>query len=336
MTGERGPRLLIADVGGTKTEAAVILLDGGKGKLADVARFSNRDYPRLEDVLDAYLARVETPPQLACLAVAGPVADGSAHLTNRPWSMSEAGLAERYELEGSAIVNDGHALGCLVPSLGSSDVTPLIPGDVKPEETRLVVSPGTGLGLSFITHEGKQSSIHPSEGGNAPFAPRTAEQTALWQSAHDELGRVRTEDVCSGPGLERIFRHSFHENRKKADRTDHAVLDVPQAERTRAIMEGSGSSEEAPICRLALDRFVEILCDVVENYVLMFWATGGVYLAGSLLMPLRDKLAEEFSGRISRSAYAPYLPEKPFVGLITTPYPVLRGTIVHARATWPR
>ena len=334
MTGSRDMRLLVVDVGGTKTETAVVSLDDGKMKLADVARFPNCQFPHLEDVLDAYLSQIGTPPQLACLAVAGPVANGSARLTNRPWSVNANSLAARYELEGSAVVNDAHALSCLVPDLSSSDVIPLVPGDVKREETRLVVIPGTGLGLSFITYEGGRFSSHPSEGGNAPFAPRNAEQTVIWQSALDELGHVRAEDMCSGHGLERIFRHSLQENPKKASSADHAVPDLPPEQRTRAIMRGYLSSGESPICKLALDQFVEILCDTVEKYVLTFWATGGVYLAGGLLMPLSSKLAEEFSTRFARSPYAPYMPEKPFVGLITTPHPVLQGAIAYARGTW--
>ena len=89
--------LLIGDIGGTNARFAL--------GSTDVARFSRvvtlecAKYETAELAIEHYLDEVDAPnPSAICLAAAGPVIEGRVRFTNSHWSLSEAGLAETFEV----------------------------------------------------------------------------------------------------------------------------------------------------------------------------------------------------------------------------------------------
>ena len=80
---------LVADIGGTNTRVA--LADGRQIVSGTIRRYSNADYPGLETVLRRYISdEHDVNPIAACVAVAGPVRDGRASMTNLDWTMDKA------------------------------------------------------------------------------------------------------------------------------------------------------------------------------------------------------------------------------------------------------
>ena len=94
---------LVADIGGTNTRCA--LADGRRIVEGTVRRYTNAEFPGLESVLRRYVAdEGEVDTKAACVAVAGPVRDGRATLTNLDWSIDKAVLARATQAETVAIL----------------------------------------------------------------------------------------------------------------------------------------------------------------------------------------------------------------------------------------
>ena len=101
--------LLAGDMGGTKTLLALYRLDGSDLEVVHQHRFASSEWPSLEPMLQAFLNnRPEgtTAPTYGCIAVAGPVRNGSARITNLPWHLEERALAEAAALHQLELVND--------------------------------------------------------------------------------------------------------------------------------------------------------------------------------------------------------------------------------------
>ncbi|NBT33591.1 MAG: glucokinase, partial [Rhodobacteraceae bacterium] len=104
---------LVADMGGTNTRVA--LADGRNVLDGTIRRYRNADFAGLETVLRQYIAdEGGVDPRATCVAVAGPVRDGRATMTNLDWTMDKETLTRATKAETVAILNDlqaqGHAL----------------------------------------------------------------------------------------------------------------------------------------------------------------------------------------------------------------------------------
>jgi len=327
--------LLVADVGGTKTDCACVPVGAPEPGTLEVTTFRNDDFADAEGVLDACFAGPARgcTPRIACIAVAGPVVGGAARLTNRTWTFDAQHLAARYAVDRVFLVNDAVACGWAVASLRDASSVPLVRGTGAPRGTRLVLSPGTGLGVSIVVRSGPEPIVLPSEGGNAAFAPTALDQTALWQFMQEEIGRVRVEDLCSGPGIARIHRHLMRSDPTAVAERDREIVALPADRRTTAIVDAALAEGGSSLCRRAIDRFIEILAGVATDCALAFWATGGIYVAGRLPTRLRPLLVDRFEREFSRLARATPLPTDLPVRLVTAAHPVLVGAFRHAVTT---
>ncbi len=103
MTHPANTLSLVADIGGTNTRCA--LADGRKVLPDTIRRYSNTDYSGLESVLRTYLAdEGDVDPAAACVAVAGPVRDGAATMTNLDWTINRDTLMRATKAETVAIL----------------------------------------------------------------------------------------------------------------------------------------------------------------------------------------------------------------------------------------
>ena len=88
-----GPRLLVADIGGTNARFAIADLE--TLALSGIEDFQCARHSSLAEALRAYLDRLEDPPVEAAIAVAGPVVNERVSLTNSAWSFTRAELCSR-------------------------------------------------------------------------------------------------------------------------------------------------------------------------------------------------------------------------------------------------
>lgn len=163
---------LLLNIGGTKTEALI-------SQSAAPLIVATTDFETTEALLRHVIAQTAKPKRVF-LAVAGPVADGKATLTNGVLRFDEAAIQSAFELDAAVLTNDAVAgAWSLLQEMSSTN------------EAALFLSIGTGLGtallLSNVPH------VLPLEGGRVPVR---APALLLEYPQFREL-----EDILSGKGL---------------------------------------------------------------------------------------------------------------------------------------
>ena len=269
------PLFLVADVGGTNTRVA--LARGRDVDAATIRRYANRDHANLAPVLRRF--REETgcaEPDGACVAVAGPVADGVGALTNLDWSIDTARLCEATRARGGAILNDlqaqGHALGHVDPGA----VRTIIDAPAREGSARLVIGIGTGFNAAPVHVTATGRLVPPCEAGHANLPVRTEAELRLCHFVSTAHGFPAVEDVLSGRGLEQAYRWLATE----AGSSDEL--------RAAEIMERAGSD---PRAEAAIRVFVRILGTVAGNLALIHLPFGGIYLVGGVARAMSPHLA---------------------------------------------
>lgn len=264
-------RLVAGDVGGTKTLLRCIEDDGA---VSAEQRFASGEYPTFDELLRAFAANVPGTVDAACFAVAGPVVDGRAELTNLGWTMEEKALASAFGIARVSLINDFYAIALGVPLLTESDLVSLHRGHRDRTAPIGILGAGTGLGEAIVTwHEGVHQVI-ATEGGHADFAPQDEEQSRLFAFLHAQLGHVSWERVVSGMGLVNIF--TFLGGDASASAADIAHL---------------ASSGDARAER-AFTIFVDLYGAEAGNLALRILARGGIFLAGGIAAKNVDRFTD--------------------------------------------
>jgi glucokinase len=329
--------LLAGDIGGTKTNLAVYATAAGRlGEPRLEKTFASAEYPSLEAIIQKFLAEVDSPIDQAAFGVAGPVVEGTATITNLPWTMSEEQLSAALDIPSVELLNDLAATAYAVPYLTNGDVFTLNAGEPDSHGAVAIIAPGTGLGEAFITVDAHGGySVHPSEGGHSDFAPTTGEEIELLRYFLDHRGPVRVEHqryahvsyerLCSGQGLPNIY--AFLKYKGMVEPEWLAALLSGPGEPTPIIVDAAlDASRPCEICQATLHLFVDILGAEAGNLALKVLATGGVYLGGGIpprILPYlqngRFRQAFRRKGR-----FAPLLSKMP-VHVIKNPKAALLG-----------
>jgi glucokinase len=244
-------RLLAGDIGGTKTLLRAV---EGDATLHE-ARFESGDYPTFDAMLTEFLASVTGPIHAACFAVAGPVLNGAAEVTNVGWRLDERAFA----IPRVKLINDFYAVALGVPLLGPGDLVSLQAGTRDRTAPMAILGAGTGLGEALIVH----GQVVATEGGHADFAPQDEEQTRLFLALHERYGHVSWERVVSGMGLVNIFTFLGGQELDAAE-----IAELADAGDPRAIH--------------AFEIFVDAYGAEAGNLALHVLARGGVFLAGGI------------------------------------------------------
>ncbi|MFP4565276.1 MAG: glucokinase [Spirochaetaceae bacterium] len=289
-----GGACLAGDVGATKTNLALFTEESGVREPLYERTLPSGNFETLEDLVKEFLGGTDVRPRRAAFGVAGPVVEGQAYITNLPWRMSEARLAEQLELDQVALVNDLVAIAKSVPVLGGDDLRTLNAGEPVETGPIAVVAPGTGLGEAYLVWHRDGYHAYPSEGGHADFAPLDAEQMELLAYMQPKVGHVSYEYVCSGTGMAYLFRFLRDTGRVQAPpEVDRAVSEADQP--TRAIFERAFETEKpAEICVETVRLFARILAAEAGNMALKVLSLGGVYLGGGLPPRMLPVLQEPF------------------------------------------
>jgi glucokinase len=319
-----GNTVLVADIGGTFARFAL----ARNGTLVtEPVRLERAAYADLADACLQFLAqpgmaRVDG----AAVAAAGQVQGDRIEMTNASWAVDAREIESKLGLARGRVVvlNDFGALAWALPTLSRSELAPL--GATKhgvpmPDGNRVIVGPGTGLGVAAAirTHDGWLPLA--TEGGHATFAPETPLEHRAAAIAAGRHGRVSWERVVSGPGLELLHA---------AAREELGL--APQQASAAQIVEAVGRGDD-PAATLAVDAFIGLVGAFAGDLALLFNASGGVVIAGGVLPRLVH--LHPFDGLRSRfedkGRFAPWLHEVP-TSLLDSPFAALRG----AALAWGR
>ena len=260
---------LVADIGGTNTRVA---LAEGRRVLPDtIRRYRNADYPGLETVLRRYIEdEGGVDPAAASVAVAGPVRDGRATMTNLDWTIDKETVARATRAETVAILNDLQAQGHAIGHVPEDKLTPILSGpEAGPHAAKLVIGVGTGFNAAPVFETAAGRLVTPSESGHANLPIRTEAELRLCQYVSTAHGFPAVEDVLSGRGLERVYSWLGHEAGDPAEKSAADIM--------AACADGSDPRAEE-----AARVFTRILGTVAGNLSLIQLPFGGVYLAGGV------------------------------------------------------
>lgn len=274
--------LLAGDIGGTKVHLAVFSSPDALRTPLWEATFPSANYASLEALVQHFLSQVTTPIQRACFGVAGPVAAGTARITNLLWEVNEERLQQALSIPKVRLLNDLDAMAHAIPFLTAADLHTLNRGKPENHASLAVVAPGTGLGEAFLTWNGTRYVAHPTEGGHTDFAPTNLEEIDFLRYMFARFKHVSYEHVCSGLGLPYIYGYLKEKNTiaespwlsEKMKQTDNL---------TPLIIDGALNTDTpSALCVATLKIFTSILGAEAGNLALKVLATGGIYLGGGI------------------------------------------------------
>ncbi len=260
---------LVADIGGTNTRVA--LARGLEVQESSIRRYRNAEFAGLESVLRRYLDEEGGVDCIgACVAVAGPVRDGRATMTNLDWTIDKTTLTRATGAETVAILNDlqaqGHALGH-VPEDKLRTIIPF--PDASSHAAKLVIGVGTGFNAApvFETEDGRY--VTPSESGHVNLPVNSEADLRLAKYVSTAHGFPAVEDVLSGRGLERVYGWLGSEAGSTIEKTAAEIM--------QSCTDGSD-----PQAVEAAHVFTQFLGVVAGNLALIQLPFGGVYLVGGV------------------------------------------------------
>ncbi len=290
--------LLAGDIGGTKTNLAIVTKEAGPRAPLAEATLPSGDFAGLADLCHEFLKSQPYRPTHASFGVAGPVMHGSAKVTNLPWQLDEADLARDLGLESVHLLNDLLAVANAIPHLLPGDLHTINPGKPAKNGAIGVIAPGTGLGEAYLTHDGTRYHAWPSEGGHADFAPATPVEIELLQFLKRQMERVSYERVCSGRfGIPNLYAFLKERNGEEPEVLARTIAEA--GDPARAIVAAAMEDNPPQIAADTLAMFVDILVAEAGNLALRYLATGGMYIGGGI----PPRILKLFSPEVVRPVY---------------------------------
>ncbi|MEM8550924.1 MAG: glucokinase [Pseudomonadota bacterium] len=313
--------VLIADIGGTNVRFAV--LEDAHSALREFPTVHTAQFPDFATAAStAVLDTTAIMPRSLLIAVAGPVGEGLTKMTNADWVIDANQLIGALNLETLVIFNDFEALSLSLPALREDQVMKIGGGEPISRQPRIVLGPGTGLGVASLIYGDRSYTPLAGEGGHMDVGPITAREFEMWPHVEHLHGRVTGEALLSGNGLTRLYRAVA-----ALEQADGSVCKVG-ADVTRRAGEGDPCAIEA------IDHFLTFLGRYAGDLALVFLAKGGVYVAGGIV----PRLVERVSRSPFRTAFEDKEPHAHLMRqmptfLITEPRPAIAG--LAAFATMP-
>ncbi|USZ50721.1 glucokinase [Halomonas sp. DN3] len=306
---------LIGDIGGTNARFA--LVSPGKTAPHDILTLPCADYPGVVEAARDYLERVgasgEKAPREACLAFACPVHAERVSMSNNHWSFLKGEVKRDLALDDFKVINDFMAQALGVPHVDSHDLVSIQTGEAEGHAARLVIGPGTGLGMAGVFPARRAWVPLPNEGGHASFAPTDEQELDIYRRFHRRYGRVSVERILCGQGLLDLYRVL-------------AEIDGLEASASTPAQVTEAANRGDPLGRDTILRFLKILGDVAGDAALTLGARGGVYLCGGIVPRLIDWLPHSgfLSAFCNKGRMRPYN-EAISIQVVTAPWTGLLG-----------
>lgn len=311
------PAALLADIGGTNARFALLR----DGVIEPPMVVSTADFATLHDALLHALSSLRVPALAAVgVCAAGPPENGAITLTNCHWEISERTLAATTHAPRIVLVNDFTALAAALPTLTEADLSHFAGGPGRPNQTRAVIGPGTGLGMSACVPATNGYHFITGEGGHADLAAVNAQEELILARLRERFGHVSAERVLSGPGLVNLYQ-AMHPS--AVHRNENAMPCIAPCTGPAIAALATQGDPQALAC---VRQFSAWLGAVSGDLALTVGAHGGLYLAGGILTAWGELFPRQvFRARfIAKGRYESYLAAIPTY-LITTPYPAFVG-----------
>ncbi|WEX09498.1 glucokinase [Chelativorans sp. AA-79] len=311
--------ILIGDIGGTNARFAIVVDTYAEPREFPVVQTA--DYPTIEDAIQAaILDQTHLIPRSAVLAVAGPVDGDEIDLTNAHWVVRPREMMASLGFSDVVVLNDFEAQALAVVALGEEHLEKIGGGNAETVGSRVVLGPGTGLGVAGLVHARRTWIPIPGEGGHIDLGPRTARDDEIFPHLEKIGGRVSGEQVLCGRGIVNLYHAIAKADGKKAGFTTPAEI-------TTAALAGSDA-----VAAETLDLFVTYLGRIAGDLGLIFMSRGGVFLTGGIA----QKIVPALQNGLFRTAFEDKAPHNALMAsmpvfVITHPMAALQGLAAYAR-----
>jgi glucokinase len=197
--------ILIGDIGGTNARFSIVLDSNSEASEPIIVKTA--DFDTIDDAIQsAVLDHTSLHPNSAVLAVAGPVESDEIPLTNCPWVVKPKQMLANLGLGDIVVLNDFEAQALAVVALGEEHMEKIGGGVPEPNAGRVVLGPGTGLGVAGLVHALKRWIPIPGEGGHMDIGPRTPRDFEVFPHIEPIEGRISGEQILCGRGLVNVYR----------------------------------------------------------------------------------------------------------------------------------
>jgi len=308
---------LVGDIGATNARFA--LVSPGSSKIEKIENLKCSEFEDIQSAILFYLSNQENIEiQYACFATAGTVHLDVFKLANNHWVISKKDVKKALKGVDIEWINDFTAQAFATTTLGDDDVIVINKGIAKPESLRLVIGPGTGLGVCGLVMSPSGWLPIAGEGGHSDFAPNTSLEFEILTLLTKKFGHVAVERILSGPGIMNLYEALCQINGKEM------IYQSPSEITASAVNE-----EDDPIANETIQMFCKIFGSVAGSMALTVGALGGVYITSDLVRNFLDIfVASEFQKSfVNKGRLQPvledipvYLSKKKNMGLIGTVY----------------
>jgi glucokinase len=257
---------LVGDIGGTNSRFGLVAK--GSNEVTHVEALKNDGFVGLEAAIIHYL-KIQgiTSLRSAAVAVAAPVDREIIRLTNRDWSFSAATLQAASNSAHFRLLNDYEALALSLPHLAPQDLEQVGGKEPKPNAMKIVLGPGTGLGMAMLAPlPGGGWHALPGEGGHVTLPVVTAEELSLRDTLMGVGKFSEVEDVLTGPGLYALYK---------------IIAGSPKFATSEEMLQAAIAGQDQA-AEKTLQHFITFLARLSGDFAMALQAHGGVYLAGGI------------------------------------------------------
>lgn len=311
--------IMIGDIGGTNARFSII--HDAQAEQVHLPNIRTADFETIDEAIrQTVLPNVKQAPRSAILALAGPINGDEVPLTNCDWVVRPKTMIAGLGFEDVLLLNDFEAQALAIADLTDEHLERLGPVSGHRVDSRLVLGPGTGLGVGGLIHIEDRWIPVPGEGGHVDLGPRTERDLQIFPHLETIKGRISAEQVICGRGIVNLYRAICKADGKQAlyadpaDVTSHALTGSdPQAVET-------------------LSLFVTYLGRIAGDMAMIFMARGGVYLSGGI----SQKILPALQGPEFRAAFEDKAPHNALMAsiptyVVTYPLAALSGLGSYAR-----
>ena len=268
--------LLVIDIGGTNIRYLEIF----KGKKNKIIKEKISSTSRFHNLLNEVISNCLNPIQNLVISAAGPKSNNSIKMTNQKFEIDSQIIKKKFNLKNCFLLNDLEAAGYILHKV-SKDNKKIIKKGKKTNSSQALITPGTGLGLSFVIDN---KIVIPSEIGNSKILISDIIDRNKKFSYSNFL---KIEDFLSGPGLSKIYK-SFYKK------------DVSSSE---VVFQGMNNNPKA---LRVIKIFIEILAKFLAEISLIYVPGNGIFLSGSLMRSLKnfidnDKFEDIFLKQVNKT-----------------------------------
>ena len=300
--------VLIGDIGGTNIRLRLLRMTKDIEIEPIIIKSdykSTFQYKSLEFLLQDFISELDKKqkPEFVVLGIPGPVEDNQLlTLPNIPhWSLENGDkLGKKLGIKKFIFLNDFVCNGYAIQTRLKENIDFIKLNNVTPIDggPKLMIGPGTGLGMGFLlkNKKNKYYVIGSSEGGGQDFSAKSEFLLKLRNFIRDEvgLGNVSLGKICSGRSLIPIYKflHLYgNEKKQKFEREPNLgqkidifkqYKEVNKVGEINVEITTKGLSGECPLCRETLLLFIEIFAEIAGDLSLFTLPNNGVYLLGGI------------------------------------------------------